>query len=465
MEPRQHGHPQQVPVKSHAYLDIQTQETAPRRLGVNHRTVAPATPTLAMVLSLAQVVFTAAAPRIGNIQASIDWSSSPLKVASTAATVEVDVMPFLARTHEGGPFDAYFTAMENLGAEFVRFSPWYPYPKVVVPELDPPNCTASKPATNWNSTYFDAVVRDFMLAVCGPSAVKNGTCAHSVAQQLSTMPDWMYKGAYPLPADHQPPADPWQYKGFEDYNFGTELVDATCAPMGAFMARIVSHYTRGGHHDDCGHWHPSGFFYNWTVLSVLNENERNIGQAQYTTCFDAIRAAVEKVNDEIQLAGPETVMWNGGDGYSPYFLDPKNHKDGRAPQINSNHVAFFESGGATGEGYFPALDTFINTTLAPLVATRDRVAPATEMILNEFIPFNNDWCFCPSPSSAAATSSSPPPSLSTPPRSPFSLAGATRRMRRASSPRTATRSPGTRAPSRRRALRAAPTGRTPPPPT
>ena len=30
-------------------------------------------------------------------------------------------------------------------------------------------------------------------------------------------------------------------------------------PMGAYVARVVSHYTRGGHADDCGHWHASGF--------------------------------------------------------------------------------------------------------------------------------------------------------------------------------------------------------------
>ena len=127
------------------------------------------------------------------------------------------------------------------------------------------------------------------------------------------------------------------------------------------MARVVSHYTRGGHHDACGHWHPSGFRYNWTVLSVLNEDEHGTGQERYTRCFDAIRAAVERINGDIQLAGPETVMWSGGFGYSPYLLDPRNHKDGRPPAILSNHVFFQEAGGATGEGFFPVLDRLVST--------------------------------------------------------------------------------------------------------
>ena len=44
--------------------------------------------------------------------------------------------------------------------------------------------------------------------------------------------------------------DPWQYNGFGDYNHGTKLKDESCKPMAAYMARLVGHYTAGGHHDD-----------------------------------------------------------------------------------------------------------------------------------------------------------------------------------------------------------------------
>ena len=43
---------------------------------------------------------------------------------------EVDVMPFLGRTSEGGPFNAYYEALSTLGAEYVRLSPWLPNPRV-----------------------------------------------------------------------------------------------------------------------------------------------------------------------------------------------------------------------------------------------------------------------------------------------------------------------------------------------
>eukprot|EP01051_Picozoa_sp_SAG22_P026583 SAG22_NODE_8460_length_654_cov_1.131532_2_plen_110_part_00 len=104
-------------------------------------------------------------------------------------------MPFLGRADWGGPFNAYYEALANLGSEFVRYAPWFPNPRVVVAELVPSDCTATKPATNWNSTYFDAIMRDFMAAVCGPDAV-TGSCKLSVVQQLSTMPSWMYDGGF-----------------------------------------------------------------------------------------------------------------------------------------------------------------------------------------------------------------------------------------------------------------------------
>jgi hypothetical protein len=322
-------------------------------------------------------------PAAMNLTVAVAWTS-PAQTASTSATVEVDVMPFLSRSSEGGPFDAYFTALSNLGAEYVRYSPWYPYPKVVVPELTPPDCTATKPATNWNSALFDGIVRDFMEAVCGEGAI-TGVCEHSVAQQLSTMPDWIYQGAYPVPAGVINP-DPWKFNAFNGYNRGSALVNESCIDMGMYMGRLVSHYTAGGHHDTCGHWHESGFHYNWTVLSVLNENEHNTGGPRYIKCFDQIRKAVEGVNKYIKLAGPETV----GNMYINDFLDPKNHDDGRSPEIMSHH-AFLGMGSATST-FFHAIDGFMSGDVAGIVKQRDAVSPKTEMVLNEWIPFLTDWC-------------------------------------------------------------------------
>jgi hypothetical protein len=216
-------------------------------------------------------------------------------VTHTAATVEVDVMPFLGRADWGGPFNAYYEALANLGSEYVRYAPWFPNPRVVVTELTPSDCTATKPATNWNSTYFDAIMRDFMAAVCGPNAV-TGECKLSVVQQLSTMPSWMYVGGFCPDPEGCLPDYPWNTTSdFGLYASGSKLKDPTCGEMARYYGRLVGHYTSGGHFDECGHWHPSGFNYTWWGTSVLNEDEHHIAPddgTAYTTCYDAIMAEI-----------------------------------------------------------------------------------------------------------------------------------------------------------------------------
>ena len=211
-------------------------------------------------------------------------------------------------------------------------APRFPNPRVVVTELTPSDCTKDKPATNWNSTYFDAIMRDFMAAVCGPNAVQ-GACKLSVVQQLSTMPSWMYVGGYcPDASPSCLPANPWNTsKDWTQYTAGGALVDPTCQQMARYMGRLVGHYTAGGHTDECGHWHESGFHYDWFGLSVLNEDEHAIkpdnGMA-YTVCYDAIKAEVAKVNPTITPVGPEIAGTSGHSwDYMHYFLNASHHAD------------------------------------------------------------------------------------------------------------------------------------------
>eukprot|EP01045_Picozoa_sp_COSAG04_P015524 COSAG04_NODE_1231_length_7676_cov_2.067705_5_plen_133_part_00 len=78
----------------------------------------------------------------------VDWASPALTTASTAATVEVDCCePFLTRDPEahrdgGGPFAPYMVAMQDLGADFVRWAPWYPCASRPPPPLRPIPCPA-----------------------------------------------------------------------------------------------------------------------------------------------------------------------------------------------------------------------------------------------------------------------------------------------------------------------------------
>ena len=73
--------------------------------------------------------------------------------------------------------------------------------------------------------------------------------------------------------------DPWQYNGFGDYNHGTKLKDESCKPMAAYMARLVGHYTAGGHHDDVRNSHRI---------------QRTIGADAQTCCFWITEACDQK---------------------------------------------------------------------------------------------------------------------------------------------------------------------------
>jgi len=174
------------------------------------------------------------------------------------------------------------------------------------------------------------------------------------------------------------------------------LVDSTCNQMARYAARYVGWYTNGGFQDGCGRWHASGLRYNWSLLSVLNEDEYHTppsGGVAYTQCWDAWRRAIGKVNTNITLIGPEIDKGGGLPGqlaYAHHFMNGSNHDDGRPPRFVSLH--FDLEGPPFRTGFFDALDGWLRAVADPLESYRKQLAPQAEFIMNEYIPFNNEWC-------------------------------------------------------------------------
>ena len=210
----------------------------------------------------------------------------------TAANIEVDVMPLLGH-NETSQFEAYTRALGVLrehAMSYIRFSPWFGYPRVVVAELDESGVDCSGPGgadAVWNTALLDGVMRDFYVTVCGPGAAA-GECPTgvTVAQQFSTMPSWMFVNGV---SSKDVPENPWEYPSgnFYYYISGAPLRDPTCREMAHYAARLVAWYTAGGTVDACGVYRPSGLHYPITAISVLNENEHALGPKQYATCFYA----------------------------------------------------------------------------------------------------------------------------------------------------------------------------------
>ena len=110
------------------------------------------------------------------VKVAVDWNKTIL-VSRSTPTFQVVVNPMLER---GSPIhDGAFSAIHQIGAEYVRYVPWLPYPRLAVAELEPPTSTG----TSWDFSLIDPMVEDLMAAQSG----------HSTVMNFSTIPTWLFK--------------------------------------------------------------------------------------------------------------------------------------------------------------------------------------------------------------------------------------------------------------------------------
>src|SRR5438128_4228420 len=159
----------------------------------------------------------------------IDWSRT-VRVSQTTPTLQVVVNPPLRRGTS--VHDNAYQSLHDLGADYVRYVPWLPYPRLGVAELEPPK----DGQTSWNFSLIDPMTIDFLEATKG----------HSVVLNFSTIPQWMFKTGAPVPY----PADPNQVTW--NYEQGRELRDATLKEVADYYARLLAWYTQGGFVDEFG---------------------------------------------------------------------------------------------------------------------------------------------------------------------------------------------------------------------
>eukprot|EP00117_Sycon_ciliatum_P018657 scpid41612/ scgid3296/ Beta-galactosidase 16 len=104
-------------------------------------------PTLAAFLSLlasghaAAARYTKSEEFVNDAAAGtvdIDWTTV-VAISKTTTTLQVVVNPLLRR--ESPVHDAMYQSLSELKADYVRYVPWLPYPKLGVAELDPPSGT------------------------------------------------------------------------------------------------------------------------------------------------------------------------------------------------------------------------------------------------------------------------------------------------------------------------------------
>ncbi len=298
-------------------------------------------------------------------QIVVHWDKVTSESKATP-TLQVVVNPPLRR---GTPVhDNAFRALHDLGADYVRYVPWLPYPRLGVAELEPPK----DGKTSWDFSLLDPMTIDFLEATKG----------HSVVLNFSTIPQWMYKTDKPVSYPQDPNGVVW------DYEQGTELRDPTGREVADYYARLLSWYTKGGFTDEFGKRHESRYHYSIPYWEILNEVdfEHQMSPQTYTLLYDAIATAMREVQPEIKFVGVALAAPSQRPDYFEYFLDHKNHRPGVPLDFISYHFYASpqpdESLDIQQHTVFAQSDGFLNT-VRYVESIRKRLSPGTGTMINE----------------------------------------------------------------------------------
>ena len=299
------------------------------------------------------------------MQISVDWSH-PVVTSRSSATFQIVVNPPL---RPGQPLSAAaYKAVRELGADYVRYVPWLPYPRLAVAELEPP----TKQKTSWDFSLIDPMMADLM----------NATAGHSTIVNFSTIPAWLFRTAKPVTY----PADANQVDWH--YTQGTELQDPTGAQLADYYARLVSWYVNGGFTDENGIRHNSGHHYALPWWEVLNEVdfEHSMTPKQYADRYDAIVSAIHRVSPQTKFVGLALAMPGKSPEFFEYFLNHRNHKAGIPLDMISYH--FYASPVASQTidswqySFFDQADGFLST-VRYIESIRKRLSPQTKTDCDE----------------------------------------------------------------------------------
>jgi Glycosyl hydrolases family 39 len=289
-----------------------------------------------------------------------------VRVSKTTPTLQVVVNPPLRR---GNPVhDGAFKALRELGADYVRYVPWLPYPRLGVAALEPPK----DGKTSWDFSLIDPMTIDFLEATKG----------HPVVLNFSTIPQWMVKTEKPVAY----PADPDQ--PIWNYTQGSDFHDPTFNQVAEYYARLLSWYTQGGFTDELGKRHESGHRFKISHWEVLNEPdlERNLTPEAYTRLYDAVVEAMRRVQPDLKFGGISLAFPSAQPRFFEYFLNPKNHEPGIPLDFITYHFYAVPVADQTPDiqqhTFFAQADGFLTATRY-IEEIRQRLSPSTGTMINE----------------------------------------------------------------------------------
>lgn len=295
----------------------------------------------------------------------IQWNKVT-RVSKSTPTLQVVVNPPLRRG--SAIHDNVFQALRDLQADYVRYVPWLPYPRLGVAELEPPGGGA----TSWDFSLIDPMTMDFLEATKGHSAILN----------FSTIPQWMFQTEKPVPYPNDPDQVTW------DYEQGATLRDPSMKEVADYYARLAAWYTQGGFTDEAGKRHDSGHRYSVPYWEVLNEPdlEHRLSPQIYTRLYDAVVEAMLKVQPRMKFVGVSLAYPGKEPDFFEYFLNPKNHRPGVPLDFISYHFYATPTADQPPEvqpfTMFAQANGFLDV-VRYVEAIRQRLSPATRTMINE----------------------------------------------------------------------------------
>ncbi len=300
-----------------------------------------------------------------NNQVTVHWDQVT-RVSKTIPTLQVVVNPPLRRG--SAIHDRAFRALRELEADYVRYVPWLPYPKLAVAELDPPH----DGKTSWDFSLIDPLTIDFLRAAG----------SHPVIMNFSTIPQWMFLTPRPVSYPKDPDQVTWHYQQ------GTQLRDSSLKEVSDYYARLVSWYVKGGFTDEYGKRHDSGHHFRFACWEVLNEvqSEHKMTPEYYTAIYDAVVGRLREIDPRMKFVGLALSAPMRAPDWFEYFLDRKNHKPGIPLDMISYHFYAVPAPDETPEieqfTFFERADHFLDV-VRYIEAIRLRLSPSTRTTINE----------------------------------------------------------------------------------
>ena len=301
-----------------------------------------------------------------GLKVDIDWNNVLIESKTTATLQSVANPPLLSKSNTR---ENALSSLKSVAADYVRYVPWFPYPRLSVPEIKPPVKNETHCSTSWDFTYADQLLLDFMANTPNVSHIIN----------FSTTPDWMWVTDTPYEYPEDVTAIDW------DYNNGTKLRDPSLKEISEYYARLLSWYVKGGFTDECGVYHESGHHLDIEYWEILNESdsEHTISPELYNQIYDAVTAAIHEVSPQTQFVGLALATRNVTRVRD--FLDPANHKPGTPLDWISYHFYATPDNSTTqneAEQSFKMADTFLDE-VAEIEAVRKAISPSTRTTINE----------------------------------------------------------------------------------